>query len=274
MAAPGSSPAAQNGAVPRDADGGSILEGDDEEARRKERNRAAAKRSRELARQHVTQLEQSVALLAQDSETLMMRLAHVEAENSYLRNAQQHLICQSIRANAAATKNPGGWGNDEPAALTSCQSLQRMPPLLLLFLSTAAQLWPFRDSAVPCPCPLSLPTHGYGVRPRMFLPLLLHRSVRPHRRRHRLRGRSLPTSCSQALHQARHSLVATRYMRARLRLSCHRRRHAPFSSLLGTARIMVVPQQHTHRCTFKGLLLCLQAGQAQTRWSAHTLTRR
>ena len=77
LAAPGSSPAAQNGAVPRDADGGSILEGDDEEASRKERNRAAAKRSRELARQHVTQLEQSVALLAQDSETLMMRLAHV-----------------------------------------------------------------------------------------------------------------------------------------------------------------------------------------------------
>ncbi len=218
LAVPGSSPAAQSWDDPRDVDGGSILEGDDEEARRKERNRAAAKRSRELARKHVTQLEQNMALLAQGSEVLMMRLAHVEAENAYLRHAQQHLMCQSIHANAATTKNPRGWGNDEPAALTSCKSLQRMPPLLLLFLSTAAQLWPFRDSAVPCPCPLSLETRC-GAPPSMFLPLLRrgHRSVRPHRRRRRLRGRALPTSCSQVLHRVRRSLAAIRYMRARLR---------------------------------------------------------
>lgn len=119
-----------------------MLESDVEEARRKERNRESAKRSRELARQHVTMLEQNVALLAHDSQALLNRLAHVEAENAYLRQVHQQLIRQSVTENAAAnapsTKNPGEVGDDEPAALMS-QSLQRMPTLLLLLLPTAEQ---------------------------------------------------------------------------------------------------------------------------------------
>jgi len=219
----------ETGAAPPSTDGG-LLESDDEEARRKERNRESAKRSRELARQHVTMLEQNVALLAHDSQALLNRLAHVEAENAYLRQMHQQLIRQSVTENAAAnapaTKNPGGVGDDEPAALNS-QSLQRMPTLLLLLLSTAVQLMPLQDTVVPCPSVLSLETRG-PEHAHTFLAMSPLRPGNVTRRRRRLRGRSLPTSWLQVLYMARPSLAATS-SRARLR-SSHRRRHAPVTS--------------------------------------------
>lgn len=224
-----SSTATEPGAAPLSTDGGLILESDDEEARRKERNRESAKRSRELARQHVTMLEQNVALLAHDSQALLSRLAHVEAENAYLRQVHQQMIRQSVTENAAAnapaTKNPGGVGDDEPAALMS-QSLQRMPTLLLLLLSTAVQLLPLQDTVVPCPFVLSLETRG-PKHAHTFLAMSSLRSGAMRRRR-RLRGRSLRTSWLQVLYRASPSLAATS-SRARLH-SSHRRRHAPVTS--------------------------------------------
>lgn len=52
------------------------------------KNRQSAKRSRDAARQHVQMLERDVAILAEESQTMMHRLALVEAENAHLRQAQ------------------------------------------------------------------------------------------------------------------------------------------------------------------------------------------
>jgi len=102
------------------------------------KNRESAKRSREVAREHVNRLERNVTALSQESQMLMRRLNLAEAENTHLRQAQwmNHSV-------AITARQRGG----EPAAL--CPSLQRIPSPVLLFLSTAARLLPAQDTPTP-----------------------------------------------------------------------------------------------------------------------------
>ena len=98
--------------------------GDDGDATKTERmlkKRLSAKRSREVAKQHVQLLERNVAFLSKHSHMLAHRLALVEAENRLLRSAM--LSSKPTRETT------------EPAALSS--SLQWMP-LVLLFAAAAS----------------------------------------------------------------------------------------------------------------------------------------
>eukprot|EP00277_Geminigera_cryophila_P015646 CAMPEP_0179441754 /NCGR_PEP_ID=MMETSP0799-20121207/25260_1 /TAXON_ID=46947 /ORGANISM="Geminigera cryophila, Strain CCMP2564" /LENGTH=224 /DNA_ID=CAMNT_0021226233 /DNA_START=195 /DNA_END=868 /DNA_ORIENTATION=+ len=65
--------------------------GDGSDAKKLDRmlkNRLSAKRSREIAKNHVVLLEKNVAVLSRQAQLLTARLASVEAENARLRHAQ------------------------------------------------------------------------------------------------------------------------------------------------------------------------------------------
>jgi hypothetical protein len=123
---------------------------DDSDAKKMVRilkNRQAAKRSRELARQHLEMLERNVTMLSQESQMLMHRLALVEAENVSLRE-RSLWINQSVALDRHECHRPPqkkSRGGYEPAAL-NCPSLQRMYPLLLFFV-IAAQLLPMQNKS-------------------------------------------------------------------------------------------------------------------------------
>ena len=69
------------------------------------KNRLSAKRSREIAKQHMQLLEQNVAILSRHSQMLAQRLAMVEAENMHLRRMY--------------VRKSTGRGDPEPAAFES-----------------------------------------------------------------------------------------------------------------------------------------------------------
>ena len=73
------------------------------------KNRQSAKRSREIARQHVAMLEQNLNTITKESQVLLNRLALVEAENQHLRQAQ--LLRQTISSGVhVSTYKKARWG--------------------------------------------------------------------------------------------------------------------------------------------------------------------
>lgn len=105
-------------------------ETDERKMERMLKNRLSAKRSREVAKNHVNLLEKNVAFLSRQAHVLAQRLAIVEAENARLR---QHAHMNQSAAMLGCMHNHTKTASvHEPAALLS---LQWIP--LLLFLSTA-----------------------------------------------------------------------------------------------------------------------------------------
>ena len=114
------------------------------------RNRLSAKRSREIAKNHVQLLEKNIAMLSKQAHVLATRLALVEAENAHLRvscwNSQVSMPAQAQHRSMPAMHSHKtiARGCREPAALLS---LQWMP--LLLFLSATGRLSPQANTLAP-----------------------------------------------------------------------------------------------------------------------------
>lgn len=110
------------------------------------KNRLSAKKSREQAREYVTQLENTVKVLSAESELLARRLAQVEAENRIMRqNGYESFLPSS---SSSSSRNAGRASDDddqrekkriaaEPAALRQ-PSLQLDALLLLMVASSAS----------------------------------------------------------------------------------------------------------------------------------------
>ena len=147
-----------------------MLESDVEEARRKERNRESAKRSRELARQHVTMLEQTVALLAHDSQALLNRLAHLEAlgrkkcifNSTPGASACDSPICdRECRSECAIDEEPRRSGRRRArSAHEPIPAADAYPLAPSSANSRTVQLLPLQGTVVPCPSVLSLLTRS------------------------------------------------------------------------------------------------------------------
>ena len=116
--------------------------GDGSDAKKLDRmlkNRLSAKRSREIAKNHVVLLEKNVAVLVRQAQLLTARLASVEAENARLRHAQwmnPFVAVRDERSCAPATNEKRNQVSPEPAALLSLPWMR----LLLFFLSAAERL--------------------------------------------------------------------------------------------------------------------------------------
>lgn len=155
------------------------------------KNRLAAKRSREHARNYVQELEGTLEALQSKNEDLARRLAALEAENEKLkRNGGLPVVASrwDAKVDEAETKDR----TSEPAALAT--SLQ-LDAVLLLLSAIASTILPSPSPAAPCPSSpcrhRAAPSARPGGLPRRCataaMPTLLRRAglppgrLRPHR---------------------------------------------------------------------------------------------